>query len=94
MVGSEHMEQNVLAGEVAGIGAAGCKWGCRTSFDPARQGSRVTVGILEPNEPVHSTSRISSREEQSGCGREGGQPVCPTQSPLQPNKEVKLHITR
>jgi len=40
------MEQNVLGSEVAGIEAAGRKWGCLTWFDPARQGHSVTGGLI------------------------------------------------
>jgi len=74
MVGDEHMEQNDLAGEMAGIAAAAewCKWGCRTWFDPGCQGRASEPGILElgASDVVEGRySRTRRRQDQKQDGR-------------------------
>jgi len=66
MVVFEHMEQNVLVG-VTGIAAAGCKSGCRTWFEPRRQGFTVSLlGILEPDR-AERTGKIVEDEIFEGA---------------------------
>lgn len=81
------MERNILAGEVVGTEAAGCKWWLMTWFDPPCQRHWMalgTDGIIGADE----TERPGALEgNQSQYIRKGGRsrrsPTCsPTCSPL------------
>lgn len=74
MVGTEHMEQNGQAGEVAG------KWDCLTWFDPVRQGHDVTAGDTGADEGEQTGTVVEGRYSRTSghstrYGREGGQPA-------------------